>query len=108
MNDIAQRRILLIVGSAAGIALLARMTVAPTDKLRKPGQVVRIVAGGFVVSVALMALTGTQPEFATALAYLVLLGSVYEYGTIVLEKYTKPLTGQFTIVTAEEYKKGKK
>jgi hypothetical protein len=109
----SQRTILTVMIVSAGIVLAGRMTVASSHPLRKDGSVFRIGLGTLVGSVMLMGLAKPQPQLAKGFSYLVLLGTVYTYGPVVLAKFRPTLTGDMTVLTEQQWKsaqakKGKK
>lgn len=76
----SQVKIFVLVGAATGVVFVARLVARPGDVLLRPGQMVRIAFGGAVVTVMLMVGTLMSPDLAEAMAWLVLIGSLFAYG----------------------------
>lgn len=98
-----QKTILAVMGGTVAITLLARMVASKSQKVKQQGAIPRIMMGGLVGSIGLMALAKANQNLAKGIAYLVLLGTVYTYGPIILAEYRKPLNKNFTVMTAEEW-----
>jgi Cu/Ag efflux pump CusA len=101
----AQRTILVVMGGSALLTLTARVVAAPSERIAKDGSVVRIVVGTVGGSLILMTVATFQPDLAKLFGFLVLMGTVYTYGPVMLARFRKTVKGDFRVVTEQDWKK---
>lgn len=89
----ANRVILLGVGGAVGIILIARASGTPgTKSLTGPGDLLKIGIGGSATIIGLMVMAEISPDVAIAFAWLILIGAFLSYGVDFATAITKGTT----------------
>lgn len=77
----ANRMVLIGVGGAASVVLLARVAGTPGVKgLNDPGDLIKIAIGTGVSAIALMVLAEVAPDLVIGFSWLILLGALLTYG----------------------------
>lgn len=77
----ANRTVLIGVGGAASIVLLARVAGTPGVKgLNDPGDLIKIAIGTGAVTIALMIGAEIAPDLVIGLSWLILVGALLTYG----------------------------
>lgn len=93
----ANRVILLGVGGAVGIILIARASGTPgTKSLNGPGDLLKIGIGGSATIIGLMVVAEISPDVAIAFAWLILIGAALSYGVDFATALTKGTTNPGT------------
>lgn len=100
--------VMVLVWAGVGLVLVARLGSSPSDALRQPGQVLRIVLAGSIVGVVLLVVARFEAPLAVALSALFLAGAFATFGerasaTVVRAVNRAAPPGKALAVTAGAY-----